>query len=127
MLPPDTEAQTAPLALAIVNARVWTRDERRPWADAVLVRGDRIVAVGSSAELRKRGGAATTVVDAGERMVVPLTPTGRLAPDEPADLGILDRIVDPGSAHSSGQDDFIFVVERGQLIVDRDGLIAERR
>ncbi len=25
-------------ALAIVNARIWTGDARRPWADALLVR-----------------------------------------------------------------------------------------
>ena len=57
-------------ALAIVNARVWTGDARRPWADAVLVRGERIEAVGSSAEIKKRAGAVKTV-DAGAQMVVP--------------------------------------------------------
>ena len=57
-------------ALAIVNARVWTGDPRRPWADAVLVRGERIEAVGSSAEVRKRAGAAR-VVDAKGMMVTP--------------------------------------------------------
>jgi hypothetical protein len=127
MLPHDTEDRIAPLAFAIVNARVWTGDERRPWADAVLVRGDRIVAVGSSAELRKRGAAATTVVDAGGRLVVPLTSTGRLAPDEPADLGIVDRVADPGAESSSAQEDFIFIVEHGRLILDRDGLAAQWR
>ena len=127
MLPSDTEVRIAPLALAIVNARVWTRDERRPWADAVLVSGDRIVAVGSSAELRKRAGASTAVVDAAGRMVVPLTATGRLAPDEPADLAIVGRIIDPSSATSPESEDFVFVVEHGQLILDRDGLAAQRR
>ena len=58
-------------ALAIVNARVWTGDRRRPWADAVLVRGERIEAVGSSAELRKRLQPGTKVVDAHGMMVAP--------------------------------------------------------
>jgi len=61
----------APVSLAIVNARVWTGDPRRPWADAVAVRGDRIAAVGSSAEIRKLAVAATRVVDARGQMLVP--------------------------------------------------------
>ncbi len=47
----------------IVNARIATGDPRRPWADAMLLDGDRVVAMGTSAELRKRVGDAE-VVDA---------------------------------------------------------------
>ncbi len=36
-----------------VNARIRTGDPRRPWADAMLVRDGHVVAVGSSAEMRK--------------------------------------------------------------------------
>ena len=62
----------APLpALAIVNARVWTGDQRRPWADAVLLRGERIEAVGSSAEVKKRAGPSTRTLDARGMMVTP--------------------------------------------------------
>jgi predicted amidohydrolase YtcJ len=43
--------------VVIVNARVWTGDARRPWADAVAVEGDRIKAVGSSAEIMKLAAA----------------------------------------------------------------------
>jgi hypothetical protein len=64
-------AQTAVITLAIVNARVWTGDARHPWADAVAVEGNRIAAVGSSAEIRKLGGAGTRVIDARGAMVVP--------------------------------------------------------
>lgn len=38
----------------LVNARVATGNPQRPWADAILFEGDRVVAVGSSAALRKR-------------------------------------------------------------------------
>jgi predicted amidohydrolase YtcJ len=48
----------------IVNARIATGDARRPWADAVALAGDRVVAVGSSAEMRKRAPGGATVVDA---------------------------------------------------------------
>src|SRR5687768_17210329 len=58
-------------ALAIVNARVWTGDARRPWADAVAVTGERITAVGSSAEVRKLARPTTRVIDANGGMLVP--------------------------------------------------------
>lgn len=62
---------SSPVTLALVNARVWTADSRRPWAEAVAVSGDRIVAVGSSAEVRKLAGPDTRMVDVAGRMVVP--------------------------------------------------------
>ncbi|MGH7617101.1 MAG: amidohydrolase, partial [Gemmatimonadaceae bacterium] len=64
---------TSPEPIAIVNARVWTADDRRTWADAVLTSGDRIAAVGSSAEVMKRAKSVTgaRVIDAGGQLVVP--------------------------------------------------------
>lgn len=38
----------------VVNARIATGDPRRPWADALLIEDGRVVAMGGSAELRKR-------------------------------------------------------------------------
>ena len=71
-MPQSPAAAPAPVsALAIVNARVWTGDTRRPWADAVLVRGERIELVGSSAEVKKRAGSATRTIDARGMMVTP--------------------------------------------------------
>ena len=60
-----------PLSLAIVNARVWTGDAGRPWADALAVRGEHIAAVGSGAEIRKLADSTTRVIDAAGGMVVP--------------------------------------------------------
>jgi predicted amidohydrolase YtcJ len=57
--------------LAVVNARVWTADARRPWADALSVTGDRISGIGSSAEIRKQVTGVTRLLDARGRMVVP--------------------------------------------------------
>ena len=58
-------------ALAIVNARIWTGDARRPWADAILVRGERIDMLGSSAEVKKRAGTTIRTIDAHGMMLVP--------------------------------------------------------
>jgi len=41
------------VTLAIVNARVWTANPRQPWATGLAVSGDRILSVGSSAEIAK--------------------------------------------------------------------------
>lgn len=38
----------------IVNARIATGDPRRPWAEAMLLEGEQLIAVGSAAALRKR-------------------------------------------------------------------------
>ncbi len=66
---PDSSADS--VTLAIVNARVWTGDTARPWADAVAIVDDRIAAVGSSAEIRKRAPNTARVIDAQGGMVTP--------------------------------------------------------
>jgi predicted amidohydrolase YtcJ len=57
--------------LAVVNARVWTGDPRRAWADALLTSGDRLAVVGSSAEVMKRLNADTHVIDLKGMFLVP--------------------------------------------------------
>ena len=61
------------VTLAIVNARVWTGNPRQPWATGVAVSGDRILSVGSSAEIAKLARASTgaRVIDADGGMVTP--------------------------------------------------------
>jgi predicted amidohydrolase YtcJ len=57
--------------LIITNASVWTVDNARPKAQAVAVLGDRIVAVGSSAEVDAWRGPRTQVIDAGGKLLLP--------------------------------------------------------
>jgi predicted amidohydrolase YtcJ len=64
---PSVESTT----LALVNARIWTGDARRPWADGMAISSDRITTVGSSAEVRKLATPATRIIDAHGMMVVP--------------------------------------------------------
>lgn len=61
----------APADMVIRHARVYTVDEKHPWAEAVAVRGDRIAWVGSDAESASYIGSATKVVDAGGRLLLP--------------------------------------------------------
>src|SRR4029450_570242 len=61
---------TDPITLAVVNARVWTGDRDAPWAEALAVSGERLVAVGTSDDVRRLA-TGVTPVDAGGRLVVP--------------------------------------------------------
>lgn len=56
---------------AVVNARIWTGDPKRPWATGLAATGDRLAVVGSSAEVRKLSAPETTLVDAQGMMLVP--------------------------------------------------------
>ena len=60
-----------PADLVLKNAVVHTVDAKRPRADAVAVRGNRIVAVGSTAEVQAFVGPKTRVLDLAGRTVVP--------------------------------------------------------
>ncbi len=63
---PEAEAD-----LLLVGARVWTGWDEKPWAEAVAVIGDRIVAVGTSRELEPYRGPSTRVLDLEGRFVAP--------------------------------------------------------
>ncbi len=53
------------------NARIWTQDEARPWAQALAVRDGRIAWVGEEADVDEHVGAGTEVIDVGGRLVLP--------------------------------------------------------
>jgi predicted amidohydrolase YtcJ len=59
-----------PADIVITGAGVYCGDPAGRWADAVAVRGDRIVAVGSEAEVRDRVGSAVNALHLPGRMVV---------------------------------------------------------
>jgi predicted amidohydrolase YtcJ len=65
-------AQSKPAAdLVIINAKVWTVDTAHPTAQAVAVLGERIVSVGSNADLETWRGPSTRVIDAAGKLVLP--------------------------------------------------------
>ena len=65
-------AQPKPSATLIVtNAAVYTVDKQHPKAEAVAVIGDRIVAVGSRADIDLWRGPQTKVIDAGGKLLLP--------------------------------------------------------
>ena len=62
---------TSPATFLITNANVYTVDDANPHAEAVAVRGNRIVFAGSAAEADTWRGPATLVIDAGGRSLLP--------------------------------------------------------
>ena len=55
----------------VVNARIYTLNPRQPWAEALAIRGDQIVAVGSTRDVAARRGPSTHVIDGQGRLVLP--------------------------------------------------------
>jgi predicted amidohydrolase YtcJ len=60
-----------PADLVLVSARIWTGDPKNPEAEALAVRGGRIVAVGSDKEILALKGPKTVVLEGRWRRVVP--------------------------------------------------------
>lgn len=72
MQPPGTQGEPAPTAdLLIVNGKVFAADTAGTTAEAVAVRGNTILQIGSTAEIEKLRGPNTRVVDAKGGSVVP--------------------------------------------------------
>lgn len=79
----------------LFNGKVFTANDAQPWAQALAIFGDRVVAVGDSAAIQALAGPSTRRLDLGGRTVVPgfndahqhieITPpaTDLVLPDEP--------------------------------------------
>jgi len=55
----------------LVNGKIWTVDPGRPWAEAVAVRDHRILAVGSTSDIKKTAGRTTEIIDLENAFVLP--------------------------------------------------------
>ncbi len=66
-----THAQEPVADLILTNGKIVTVDDRFTIAQAVAIKGERIVAVGKTADIRKHAGKDTKVVDLKGRTVIP--------------------------------------------------------
>jgi hypothetical protein len=55
----------------LLNGHVFTADAAQPWAEAVAIRGDRVVAVGTTAQVAALASSASARRDLGGRAVIP--------------------------------------------------------
>jgi predicted amidohydrolase YtcJ len=68
----NTEDQKLqPVDTILINAQVYTLNAKQPWAQAVAIRGEKIMAVGDDAEIERLRGPATKVIDAGRKLILP--------------------------------------------------------
>ena len=58
-------------SLVVTGARIWTGDPELPWAEAVAVAGDEILAVGPAGDIKSLIGPETEVITADGGLVVP--------------------------------------------------------
>ena len=94
--------------LIITHARVVTLDSRERIAEAVAIKGDRIVAVGSMEDLQKLSTSATKTIDAGGKTLLP---------------GLYDSHVHPLGASSSEAD---HAIPSFQSLADVKAYVVER-
>jgi predicted amidohydrolase YtcJ len=64
-------SQVAPPDFIFTDAKVFTADSTHPWAQAVAIRGERILFVGNSAAAERLAGPHTRVIRLAGRVVVP--------------------------------------------------------
>jgi predicted amidohydrolase YtcJ len=67
----QAQTHTPRVERVFVNGKIWTADDARPQAEALAINGDKIVAVGTTEEVKKLAGPGTAVVDLHGRLVVP--------------------------------------------------------
>ncbi len=60
-----------PADLMLTDAKIWTGNINQPWAEAIAIQGDTILAVGSNAEILKFQGDSTEVLNMNGKFVVP--------------------------------------------------------
>src|SRR5204862_428520 len=66
---PDEVGKSADLILT--NGRIATQDQRRTFAAAAAIRGDKLIMVGDDKDVMPHKGERTRVIDLGKRTVIP--------------------------------------------------------
>jgi predicted amidohydrolase YtcJ len=67
----EVAAKTSPPDLVLLNGKIFTSDATVPHAEALAIRGDRIVAIGGTQKVEALAGPATRRIDLGGRTVIP--------------------------------------------------------
>ena len=69
---PQCQSRSGPPATLILSGgKIFTADSLRPWAEALAIRGERIVAVGTTAEVRRWANKSTREIPLEGRVVIP--------------------------------------------------------
>ena len=63
--------KVVPADMVLIHAKIYTVNPKIPWAQAMTVREEKIIAVGSDSAISAYQGPSTKVIDANEHMVLP--------------------------------------------------------
>jgi predicted amidohydrolase YtcJ len=55
----------------VITGKIWTGNPEQPWAEAVAIQGEKVIAVGTRDDAAKAVGEAARTIDAGDGLVVP--------------------------------------------------------
>jgi predicted amidohydrolase YtcJ len=64
-------ARIPPADILVAHGKIYTVDEKMPWAQSIAIRKGRIVAVGSDEQVARFRGIGTKIIDAGGKLVLP--------------------------------------------------------
>jgi predicted amidohydrolase YtcJ len=67
----SAQAQDGVADVILVNAKVFTASDSHPHAEAVAIKGERILAVGTNQKIKSLAGPKTKRIDASGRLVIP--------------------------------------------------------
>ena len=67
----QAQAEATTAQMLFLNGNIYTANDRQPHAEAIAIKGDRIVFVGSNNDAKKKFGAATPTIDLRGKTVVP--------------------------------------------------------
>lgn len=76
----------------LYHAKIWTAEKDAEWADAMWVRGDKILAVGAYQDMEDVASAHVGRIDMNGQMIIPYQ-TGSLAKGKKANFCVLNRNV----------------------------------
>jgi predicted amidohydrolase YtcJ len=76
--------------IVILNARVYTGETARPWAEAISITSNRIDGVGTTADIKAASANAARTIDAGGRLLIPGINDAHAHPGAMPDATILE-------------------------------------
>ena len=115
-------AQPPAADIVLINARVFTGLSAQPWAEALAIKGDRIVAVGTTVSIRAQAGAGARVIDAAGRLVIPGINDAHAHPTAAPPHTMLEG--PPAFEHDPTLDEVIARVRAAVLKAPPDGWLA---
>jgi predicted amidohydrolase YtcJ len=91
-----SSGQQSPPDLILLNGKIFTSDSAHPFVEALAIRGERIVAIGTAEKVRMLAGPQTKRMDLGGRVVIPgINDAHHHCGFEPAGYHLLFKSMDP--------------------------------